>query len=226
MATVLVVDDEVDLASLVDFNLKEAGFQTRLAHTGAAALEAAFATVPQLILLDVMLPDLSGREVCRRLKADPRTREVPVLMLTARGDEGDKIEGFEAGADDYVTKPFSVRELVYRVKAVLRRAMPATPEKPQLQVGKLRVDLAAHRCYVEGEEIALTALEFRLLEKLMSQEGRVLNRGVLLKDVWGLNSELETRTVDTHVMRLREKLGAARDQVETVRGVGYRLTRG
>jgi two-component system phosphate regulon response regulator PhoB len=222
---ILVVDDERDLLSLLDFNLRREGFETVLAESGEEALAALRRQVPDLVLLDVMLPDVSGTEVCRTVKRDPRTQHVPVVMLTAKGDEVDKVVGFELGADDYVTKPFSVRELVLRVRAVLRRVAPAAAPggRPPPAVGPIRVDPDAHRAFVAGEEITLTALEFRLLTTLMARVGRVQSREQLLTDVWDMSSELETRTVDTHVKRLREKLGAARDLLETVRGVGYRL---
>jgi two-component system phosphate regulon response regulator PhoB len=223
VATILVVDDERDLASLLDFNLRQAGFETLLASTGAEALAAARRRVPDLVLLDLMLPDLSGTEVCRQLKADARTRHVPVVMLTAKGDELDRVVGFELGADDYVVKPFSVRELVLRVQAVLRRAAGAAPERPPEPVGAIRVDVEAHRCWVAGDEVELTPIEFKLLTTFMTRLGRVQSRDRLLEDVWEMSGELETRTVDTHVKRLREKLGSARELLETVRGVGYRL---
>ncbi|MEW5739662.1 MAG: response regulator [Myxococcota bacterium] len=223
MAYVLIVDDEADLASLVDFNLKQAGLETAIASSGERALALARARVPDVVLLDLMLPDISGKEVCRRLRADPRTKDVPIVMLTARGEEVDRVEGFEVGADDYVTKPFSPRELVLRLKARLRRGAPtATGEK--LRLGPLELDLGAHRAFIGGGEVELTALEFRLLNHLMSRAGRVQTREQLLSDVWGITSPLETRTVDTHVMRLREKLGEARNYLETVRGVGYRMS--
>ncbi len=222
--SVLIVDDERDLVSLLDFNLRQAGFETLLAGTGEQALAQVRRRVPDLVVLDLMLPDVSGTEVCRQLKGDPRTRHVPVLMLTAKGEELDRVVGFEVGADDYVTKPFSVRELVLRVKAVLRRgANRAGPERPPETVGPIRVDVEAHRCHVAGEEVQLTPLEFKLLTTLMARLGRVQSRDQLLSDVWEMSSEIETRTVDTHVKRLREKLGPARDLLETVRGVGYRL---
>jgi two-component system phosphate regulon response regulator PhoB len=171
-----------------------------------------------------MLPDLSGTEICRQVKADARTRHVPVVMLTAKGAEVDRVVGFEIGADDYVTKPFSVRELVLRLKAVLRRAAPGrSVERPPEAVGPIRVDVDSHRAFVDGAEIQLTPLEFRLLTTLMARLGRVQSREQLLEDVWQMSSEVETRTVDTHVKRLREKLGSGRDLLETVRGVGYRL---
>jgi two-component system phosphate regulon response regulator PhoB len=220
---VLVVDDERDLVSLLDFNLRQAGMETSLAYSGGQALEEARRRVPDLVLLDLMLPDQSGTDVCRQLKGDPRTRAVPVIMLTARGEELDRVVGFELGADDYVVKPFSVRELILRVKAVLRRARQPVTDAPRVELGPVRLDLEAHRCYVDGVEIELTPLEFKLLHLLVTRAGRVQTRERLLTDVWEMSSELETRTVDTHVKRLREKLGSARDLLETVRGVGYRL---
>jgi two-component system phosphate regulon response regulator PhoB len=224
VTSVLLVDDERDLLSLLDFNLRAAGFETLLATTGEQALAQLRRRVPDLVLLDVMLPDMSGTEICRQIKGDPRTRHLPVVMLTAKGEEVDRVVGFELGADDYVTKPFSVRELVLRLRAVLRRAGSGrTPERPPPEVGPIRVDLDAHRAYVDGAEVQLTPLEFRLLTTLMSRLGRVQSREQLLEDVWEMSSEVETRTVDTHVKRLREKLGSGRDLLETVRGIGYRL---
>ncbi len=223
MTSVLLVDDERDLLSLVDFNLRAAGFETLLATTGEQALAHLRRRVPDLVLLDVMLPDVSGTEVCRRIKTDPRTKHVPVVMLTAKGEEVDRVVGFELGADDYVTKPFSVRELVLRLKAVLRRGGGGATERPPESVGPIRIDVEAHRAFADGVEIPLTPLEFKLLLTLMSRLGRVQSREQLLEDVWDMSSEVETRTVDTHVKRLREKLGSGRDLLETVRGVGYRL---
>jgi two-component system, OmpR family, phosphate regulon response regulator PhoB len=223
MSHVLIVDDERDLAELIDFNLQAAGFSTRVAATGEAALAAASEQTPQLVLLDLMLPDISGTEVCRQLRTNVLTRDVLIVMLTAKGEEADRVRGFEVGADDYVTKPFSVRELVLRIKAVLRRAVPAQEGTAPLALGPLKLDVGTHRFYVEGKEVLLTALEFRLLEYMMTRLGRVQTREQLLEEVWGLSSSLETRTIDTHVMRLRDKLGAARSYLETVRGVGYRI---
>jgi two-component system, OmpR family, phosphate regulon response regulator PhoB len=224
VATVLIVDDERDLVSLLDFNFRQAGFETMLAETGEQALAQVRRRVPDIAVLDLMLPDLSGTEVCRQLKSDARTKHVPIVMLTAKGDELDRVVGFEVGADDYVVKPFSMRELVLRVKAVLRRGTErAASQRPPERVGPIRVDVESHRCYVAEQEIQLTPLEFRLLSTLMSRLGRVQSRDQLLSDVWEMSSELETRTVDTHVKRLREKLGPARELLETVRGIGYRL---
>jgi len=222
-AHVLIVDDERDLVRLLEFNLQQAGFETAVAYGGEEALQKMRQRVPDLVVLDLMLPDIPGTEVCRQIKASPRTRHVPVLMLTARTDEVDRVVGFEVGADDFVTKPFSVRELVLRVRAILRRGGGAEADQEREQVWPIRVDPAAHRAYVDGEEIALTALEFKLLTTFMSRLGRVQTRESLLQDVWGVSSDLQTRTVDTHVKRLREKLGTGRDLIETVRGIGYRM---
>ena len=224
MTTVLLCDDERDLLSVLDFNLRAAGFETILATRGEEAMLALKRRIPDLVLLDLMLPDLPGTEICRRIKSDPRTRHVPVVMLTAKGEEVDRVVGFELGADDYVTKPFSVRELVLRLKAVLRRASGGRSlEQPREQVGPIRVDVEAHRAFADGVEIELTPLEFRLLTTFMSRLGRVQSREQLLEDVWEMSPDVETRTVDTHVKRLREKLGAGRDLLETVRGIGYRM---
>ena len=221
MGLVLIVDDERDLATLLEFTFQEAGEKTRTVFTGEQALRALDVELPDLIVLDVMLPDISGFELCRRIKKGP-TQQVPVILLTAKADETDRVTGFEAGADDYVVKPFSVKELVLRARAVMRRSVrPKTQQV--LEFGCLRLDLSAHRCFVDDEEVTLTALEFRLMQHLLQRQGRVQTRDQLLSDVWGIYSPQETRTVDTHVMRLREKLGAARDYLETVRGVGYRF---
>jgi two-component system, OmpR family, phosphate regulon response regulator PhoB len=217
------VDDERDLLSLLDFNFKAAGFETELAASGEDALRAVARTPPDIVVLDLMLPDLPGTEVCRRIKAEPRTRDLPVIMLTARADEVDRIVGFELGADDYVTKPFSAREVVLRVRAILRRAAGRPAERPVSSVGSICVDDDAHRAWVEGGEVQLTPLEFKLLRTLMTRLGRVQPRERLLEDVWEMSTEVETRTVDTHMKRLREKLGPARDLIETVRGIGYRM---
>jgi two-component system phosphate regulon response regulator PhoB len=226
---ILVVEDEDDIRNLVVHQLQREGLTTLAAATGLQALEIARRTPPALIILDLMLPGLPGTEVCRRLRAEPETRDVPIIILSARGEEIDRVVGFEVGADDYVTKPFSPRELVLRVRAVLRRGAPPVAEAPgpagALEVGVLRVDEAAHRVFVKGEEAALTATEFKLLLTLMRRAGRVQSRAQLLQDVWDLPPDMYTRTVDTHMKRLREKLGAASGHIETVRGVGYRFSR-
>ncbi len=223
---ILVVDDEADIVDTLTYNLQQEGFRTRSARSGVQALKSARERpLPDLVLLDLMLPDLSGTEVCRELRLDEGLRRVPVIMLTAKEAEIDRVVGFEVGADDYVTKPFSVRELMLRVRAVLRRAKDAPPPSnaKKIEFGELRVDPDAHQVWVEGAEIVLTALEFRLLTTLLERRGRVQTRTTLLEDVWGIHADITTRTVDTHVKRLREKLGSAGEYVETIRGVGYRL---
>jgi two-component system phosphate regulon response regulator PhoB len=221
---ILVVDDEPDLVATLEYNLQREGFDTRRALDGNAALqEAARAPVPDLVLLDLMLPGLSGLEVCRRLRAREATRDVPVIMLTARDAEVDRVVGFELGADDYVTKPFSVRELVLRVAAVLRRREVPRAGGEVRVFGRLRLDGPAHRVWVDDSEISLTALEFKLLDTLLTRRGRVQDRERLLADVWDIHADVTTRTVDTHVKRLREKLGPAGEYIETLRGVGYRF---
>ena len=225
-ALIMVVDDEADIVDTLVYNLQQAGFRTRSARNGAEALNLAKERPePDLVLLDLMLPDMAGTEVCRQLRGADSTRRVPVIMLTAKDDEIDRVVGFEVGADDYVTKPFSVRELMLRIRAVLRRASDNVPTetRKKLTFGMLSMDLDAHQVWVEGEEIVLTALEFRLLTTLLERKGRVQTRTTLLEDVWGIHADITTRTVDTHVKRLREKLCAAGDYLETIRGVGYRL---
>jgi len=221
---ILVVEDEADLADLVAFNLRGEGHEVTIAPDGNTALAEIQRGQPDLVVLDVMLPDISGIEVCRRLRRKRDTVRLPVIMLTAKTDEVDRVVGFEVGADDYVTKPFSPRELVLRVEAILRRTIPsAEVDGPQvITLGSLLIDVPAHRVEVLGEEVLLTALEFRLLLDLASRAGRVQSRDALLERVWGYAPNVETRTVDTHVKRLREKLGAGAKQIETVRGVGYR----
>jgi two-component system phosphate regulon response regulator PhoB len=220
---VLIVDDERDLVHVLEFNLRQAGYETSSAYDGEEALAKVRQKMPDLVILDLMLPDVPGTEVCRQLKSNPRTKAVPVIMLTARGEEVDRVVGFELGADDFVTKPFSVRELVLRIKAVLRRGAPVEEGKLRESVGPIRVDTEGHRCFVGQIEVELTALEFKLLATFMTRLGRVQTRETLLEDVWQMSSEVQTRTVDTHVKRLREKLGEGRDLIETVRGVGYRM---
>ena len=225
MARILIVEDEADLRDLVGYNLRSAGHEVREAGSVTDALAEMRRSRPDLVLLDLMLPDRPGTELCRKIKSDPDTESIRVVMLTARSEEIDRVVGFELGADDYVAKPFSVRELVLRVNAVLRRGAPVAeaPTEEVLSFGGLAIDKARHRVTVDGEEAPLTALEFKLLWTLASRRGRVQSRERLLEDVWEMNPDVTTRTVDTHVKRLREKLGAAGDLVETVRGVGYRF---
>lgn len=222
---ILAVDDERHILELISYNLQGAGYQVETAETGEQALEMARDTAPDLILLDVMLPDIDGLQVCTRLKREQETASIPVIMLTARGDEIDKVLGLEMGADDYVVKPFGVRELVARVKALLRRsggqsqAEQAAPK--QLSVGGIMLDLTTYHAYVNGERLQLTLKEFELLRMLMQNKGRILSRDQLLNKVWGYEYFGETRTVDVHIRHLRQKLGALGCQIETVRGLGY-----
>ncbi len=222
--TILIVDDERDLVSTIQFSLEREGWQTRVAYDGRSALDtAAGDPVPDLILLDLMLPDMTGTDICRVLRSRDRTKDVPIIMVTAKDDEIDRVVGFEVGADDYVPKPFSMRELLLRIKAILRRRDKPRDTAVDLAFGRLKVDEDAHRVWVDGDEITLTALEFRLLSTFLSRKGRVQSRDALLHDVWGHTPGLPTRTVDTHVQRLRKKLGPAADYIETLRGVGYRF---
>jgi two-component system phosphate regulon response regulator PhoB len=220
---ILIVEDEPDLVATLTFKLRAEGFEPLAAATGREALEKARRDpMPDLVLLDVMLPDLSGTQICRDLKMDDRTRRIPVVMLTARGEEIDRVVGFEVGADDYVTKPFSLRELVLRLRAVLRRGVGV--EAPSaLSYGQLRVDPHGHRAWLGDEELSLTALELKLLVTLLERKGRFQTRERLLDDVWGIDAAVTTRTVDTHVKRLRHKLGQAAADLETRRGIGYRF---
>lgn len=220
---VLVADDEADVLNLVCNSLKAAGFTPIRASDGTEAVEKARAEIPALLVLDLMLPGMSGLEVCKALKSEPSTKAIPIVMLTAKADEVDRILGFELGADDYITKPFSPRELVLRVQSVLRRS-DARPETTEvLKQGDIVIDRTRHIVKVKGRQIELTATEFKLLATLMERRGRVQSRDVLLNDVWGYESVIDTRTVDTHVRRLREKLGKAADCIETIRGFGYRM---
>ena len=221
MTTILIVEDETDLRELVAHHVEAAGMTALQAATGSEGLALARSRKPDLVLLDLMLPDIQGTEVCKRLRAEAATKSLPIIMLTARTSEGDRVQGFEVGADDYVAKPFSTRELLLRVRAVLRRRGEAVQEGEVVEGGGITVDHARHIVSVGGEEVKMTALEFRLLATLMQRRGRVQTRQTLLEDVWGLSPDLQTRTVDTHVKRLRERLGKAGDHIETVRGVGY-----
>jgi len=224
MARLFIIEDEDDLRRILQYNLASAGHEVRAVARGLEGLEQIRNDPPDLLLLDLMLPDLSGLEICRQLKGEAATRNLPIIMLTARTEEIDRVVGFELGADDYVAKPFSVRELQLRIQAILRRSQRTEPVAVnEIFFGKLRISPEAHRVWVAGEEITLTSTEMKLLLTLYSRKGRVQTRGSLLDEVWEANPENNTRTVDTHIKRLREKLGATGDYVETVRGVGYRF---
>ena len=222
MPRILVIEDEPSLQQVLDYNLRREGHEVFLALTGSEGLRVAREARPDLVLLDWMLPDRSGTEVCRLLKGAPTTSRIPVVFVTARGDEVDRIVGFEVGAADYIVKPFSIRELVLRVQAVLRRTDSAKPAK-MLAFGCLSIDEDAHRIWVDEQEVELTLLEWKLLLALYESRDRVQSRGALLDSVWGVDVSITTRTVDTHVKRLRDKLQRAGEYVETVRGIGYRF---
>ncbi|MDX6766723.1 MAG: response regulator [Candidatus Methylacidiphilales bacterium] len=221
---ILIIDDEPDVADLVAMNLRGEGYKVLTADNGEAGLAKAKSESPNLIVLDLMLPKMSGLEVCKALKREAGTAKIPIIMLTAKSDEVDRIVGLELGADDYVTKPFSPRELLLRIQSVLRRSQAGGDKQERIKVGDLHLDHSRHEVLVRGERIDLTATEFRLLAILMERRGRVQTRDRLLNDVWGYESVIDTRTVDTHIRRLREKLGPLADYVETVRGVGYRMS--
>ena len=220
---ILVVDDEPEAVELLEFNLKKAGFDVLTATDGAQALKKARSVLPNLIVLDLMLPEIDGLEVCKMLRRDPATTRIPVIMLTAKAAEVDRIVGLEIGADDYVTKPFSPRELVLRVNKVLRRGQPDVAEPDIFKFGDLLIDRPRHVVKWRTKSVELTSTEFKLLALLAQRCGRVQSREQLLRDVWDYNSLVDTRTVDTHMRRLREKLGPAAKHLDTVRGVGYRF---
>ena len=221
--TILAVDDEVHILELISFNLKAAGYHVVTALTGEEALKRCEVERPSLVLLDIMLPGIDGLEVCRRLKGDRMTSNIPIIMLTARGDEVDKILGLELGADDYIAKPFSVRELAARVKSLLRRVAPQQESEPQtLRSGDIMIDITNYEAFKGGEKLSLTLKEFELLKVLVLSRGKVLTRDFLLDRIWGYEYYGETRTVDVHIRHLRQKLGEE-PYIETVRGVGYRF---
>ena len=221
---ILVVDDEPDVLELVVFHLEKEAYRVDVADTGDKALKMARENLPSLLVLDLMLPGINGLEICRLLKRDPKTRDIPILMLTARAAEEDRIKGLELGAHDYVTKPFSPRELVLRIKNLLRLTEKSPDGVEVIEAGPFRLDTVRHQATVDGQALNITATEFKLLCLLASRPGEVQPRETLLRDVWGYEPTLDTRTVDTTMQRLRAKLGQAADRLETVRGVGYRLT--
>ena len=218
---ILIIEDDRDIAELIRYNLEREHFDAEVRADGREGLERALEFPPDLIVLDLMLPSLGGLAICKSLRAHPPTAEVPVLILTAKSEEADRIMGLEAGADDYLTKPFSPRELLLRIRAILKRGLPAAGAAP-VSFGILTLDPQRFRLTVAGDEVRLTALEFKLLQYLVTHRGHVITRDVLLDQVWGYQAALTTRTVDTHVKRLREKLRDAGAYIETIRGVGYR----
>ncbi len=219
---ILIVDDEPDALEVLGFKLRESGYAPLFAKDGARALTIARDERPALIVLDLMLPEVDGLEVCKILRRDPNTASIPVIMLTARAAEMDRVLGLELGADDYVTKPFSPRELVLRIKKLLTRAATTEDAGAHLRLGELDIDVPRHQVTISGQPLVLTATEFKLLEILIRRRGRVQSRDRLLQDVWGYENPIDSRTVDTHMRRLREKLGDVARYLETVRGVGYR----
>ena len=230
LVKVLVIEDEPDIRKTVEYNLTREGYEV----SGCGSISEAKTLLENpnfsIILLDLMLPDGSGLDLCKQIKSNPETNETPILILTAKDDEVDKVVGFELGADDYVTKPFSVRELILRVKAILKRNTKTISSSNQIHeinrnFGSLKIDLESYEVFINDEEVILTTLEFKLLNQLIERRGRVQTRDQLLKDVWGYSSDITTRTVDTHIKRLREKLGSMGKYVQTIRGVGYKFSR-
>ena len=223
---ILIIEDEPDIRKTLEYNISREGYKVVSASSLSEGKEQINSSDFSLILLDLMLPDGSGLDLCREIKSDKDKSPTPIIILTAKDDEVDKVVGFELGADDYVTKPFSVRELILRIKAVLKRgAEKKETLEVQRQFGELTMDIDSHEVFVNNEQIILTALEFRLLRQLVDRRGRVQSRDQLLSDVWGYSSEVTTRTVDTHIKRLREKLGTMGKYVQTIRGVGYKFSR-
>ena len=224
---ILVIEDEPDIRRNLEYNLGREGFNASSVGSLDEANEKLKSKKFDLILLDLMLPDGSGLDLCKKIKSNSETEATPIIILTAKDDEVDKVVGFELGADDYVTKPFSVRELILRIKAILKRSDTKTKEVVEVerQFGDLKIDVDSHEVHVDSKLIELTALEFRLLKELVDKRGRVQSRDQLLSEVWGYNAEVTTRTVDTHIKRLREKLGSMGKYVQTIRGVGYKFSR-
>jgi two-component system phosphate regulon response regulator PhoB len=220
---ILIIEDEKDIVDLLIYHFEQAGFSASIALDGPIGLEKAKKERPDLVILDLMLPGMDGKDVCRALKSDPLTRSIPILMLTAKSEEMDRVIGFELGAEDYVTKPFSPRELILRVKAILRRRETPSPEEKVIQIEDLLIDMDRHQVFLKNRPLYLTSTEFKLLVELVSNRGRVQTRQRLLDKIWGYTYEGYARTVDTHIRRLREKLGEKGDWIETLRGVGYRF---
>jgi len=221
--TILVIDDEKDLIELVRYNLEKEGFDVIAATDGQSGLEVIRKHRPDLVVLDLMMPGLDGLQVCQRLRADPRSGRIPVIMLTAKATEADRIVGLELGADDYITKPFSPREVVARVKAVLRRSVPHQDQRQVIRNGDLSIDLSGHEVSFKGQRVALTATEFRILEFLATRPGRVFSRDEIIDAALGNDTAVFDRTVDVHITAIRKKLGLGSEQIETVRGFGYKF---
>ena len=221
---IYIVEDEPDIRETLKYNFSNEGFKVFTAPDGEEALSNIKKVLPDVLILDLMLPGLSGLDVCKSIRADDDIRDISIIMLTAKGEEIDRVIGFELGADDYVTKPFSVRELILRVKVLLKKQRESLVENKLVTFGPIRIDLDAHELKINDKEIVLTALEFKLLQHLVKRKGRVQTREQLLGDVWGYSAEVTTRTVDTHIKRLREKLGNTSDYIQTIRGVGYRFS--
>tara|TARA_B100001996_G_scaffold95659_1_gene71639 strand:- start:443 stop:1141 length:699 start_codon:yes stop_codon:yes gene_type:complete len=221
--TIHIVEDEPDIRETLAYNLSQEGFKVSEFSDAESCLDKIQKRKPDLLILDLMLPGMSGLDLCKEIRADKTLQNLAIIMLTAKGEEVDRIIGFELGADDYVTKPFSVRELILRVKVILKKQNDAAENNELVEFGPIKLNLDAHEVLINDDEIILTALEFKLLKHLIQRRGRVQTRDQLLGDVWGYSSEITTRTVDTHIKRLREKLGTVGDYIQTVRGVGYRL---
>ena len=221
--TIHIVEDEPDIRETLAYNLSQEGFKVLEFSDAESCLDKIQKRKPDLLILDLMLPGMSGLDLCKQIRADKSLQNLAIIMLTAKGEEVDRIIGFELGADDYVTKPFSVRELILRVKVILKKQTDTTENNELVEFGPIKLNLDAHEVLINDDEIILTALEFKLLKHLVQRRGRVQTRDQLLGDVWGYSSEITTRTVDTHIKRLREKLGTVGDYIQTVRGVGYRL---
>ena len=221
---IYIVEDEPDIRETLKYNFSNEGFKVSTAPDGEEALSNIKKVLPDVLILDLMLPGISGLDVCKSIRADDDIRDMSIIMLTAKGEEIDRVIGFELGADDYVTKPFSVRELILRVKVLLKKQRESLVENKLVTFGPIWIDLEAHELKINDKEIVLTALEFKLLQHLVKRKGRVQTREQLLGDVWGYSAEVTTRTVDTHIKRLREKLGNTSDYIQTIRGVGYRFS--
>ena len=221
---IYIVEDEPDIRETLKYNFSNEGFKVFTAPDGEKALSNIKKVLPDVLILDLMLPGVSGLDVCKSIRADDDIKDMSIIMLTAKGEEIDRVIGFELGADDYVTKPFSVRELILRVKVLLKKQRESLVANKLVTFGPIRIDLDAHELKINDKEIVLTALEFKLLQHLVKRKGRVQTREQLLGDVWGYSAEVTTRTVDTHIKRLREKLGNTSDYIQTIRGVGYRFS--